>query len=298
MLTDYEEYGVVQAGRALAYFILHIDTIKTEIGEYKNGSKYCKEGFIVTGIQLEDIKSPINILTRLSDLNIDMSENFKNYMGESPINLIESYFSKISGGVKEIYKKEIINKLIQINSNKQVVVPFKPLDECRISVDKDRDRGLKILFVTWNTDKDTGEIKSNITVRVKDDNKSGNTYKIPVSEYGKEFKIATVERSLRSDKIDRDIIRFNDAGLIKPLVVNDGKIALALDCKHMYIVHDSRIVVIGNWDNRGNLIEIEAMSQIRKSRAYKYIKNNMNYIVKHRRFIAPYKLVSENIVKI
>ncbi len=290
-LKSSDKYDILRAGGALAHFLASVDTVTSEIGEYKKATRIGGQDYIVTGLQITHKASPVNILSDLNN-NLEVSNKFTTFMGKPAIQILKAYLATL-GDDKEEYKTAVFNKFKGITGNKNLITPFKPTDECVVAVGEgksSKDETAEISSVLWGMDKETGKFQARVLAKVENAGVLSKTYKIPLTEYGTAFKISGIERCMKVSNIDRRTVTMTRFGFIKPVVIKDGNIALAIDGSHLYVVMNGIPTIIGNWNDNGELIETAVAKSLNKHKAYKHLKNNLGYIERHIRFIAPYGL--------
>lgn len=297
---DYEKYGVEQAGRALAQYLTHVDTVTSEIGEYREASRPGEEDLIVTGLQLEKLNEPIHMLSTLS-VSLEVNGKFKNFMDKPPIQIIKQHLGSLGDDRKE-YKHALMDKFKGIASNKYMVIPFKPENECEVTIEDGtvihRDIPSKIASVMWSMDRTTNMFQGKIITKLENIGKASKTYRLTLDSYGTSFKIASIERCMKSSDIDRATVSMTRFGIIKPTVISDGSISLAIDGSNLYLLMNNEVIIIGKWSDSGELQETPVALSLSKHKAYKHLKHNLSYIEKHRRFIAPYGLVESSEIQL
>lgn len=291
-------YDITEVGKNLVKFINGIETVKTDIGKCEKSSSLFESDFIITGVQIDRTDNIVNILSTVKT-SINVENKFNSFEGLNCIQILNSYLEE--NGLKKL-KKEITNKFRDINSNKLLIMPFKLGDECEVEMVIDRESGGKkekviapITLLSWRLNKDTGKICGEVIVKLNDNTKSVKHY---FDEYGKDFKIVSIERSLKNEMVDRNIIEMDYFGFIKPIELYDSKVRLAIDSTNLYKIEGDNVYIIGCWDTNGKIKELYNINDIKKSKAYLKLINSLEYIEKHRRFIAPYKLVDANEIKV
>ena len=297
---DYERYGVEQAGKALAQFLTHVDTVMSNIGEYRPAYKPGEPELIVTGLQLEHVDSPIHMLSNLN-VSLEVNSKFTSFMDKPPIQIIKLYLGTLGADQQE-YKQALMDKFKGIVSNKYMIIPFKPSIDCELTIEDGvtthRDVATKISSVMWSMSKETGKFQAKVIARLENVGKASKTYRIPIEEYGTSFKMASIERCMKTSDIDRATVSMTRFGIIKPTVISDGNISIAIDCVHLYLLMNNEVIIIGKWEDNGELRETPIATSLGKHKAYKHLKHNLNYIEKHRRFIAPYGLLEASEVQL
>jgi len=284
-------YGVEQAGRVLEQFIKGVDTVDTNIGEHREPMPYEKgnNGYVVTGLEIMDSDAPINILLP-DDVEIETNNHFLVYQGKNAEQILEEYL----GGTVGLASLNSLETLRSIMSHKKVLMPFKPTKDSEIISKNNKDKA-KVFSVTWHIDPITKEFQGVVNFAIKSEGRlvpRGQGRRIPFSGYGKDFRMLLIEKGIDNDDIDREVIQMTRFGYIQPIEIYDGKVTLAIDGYHVYLIVDELPIIVGNLDSKEGLIELDELRSIHRYRAYKYMKKNVNYILKHIRYIAPYKLAN------
>lgn len=281
------EYDIIEAGRVLVHYIANVDSIQSSIGEYKS-SRVGNKMYKVTGYQLVEHGEPLDILSTL-DTEIEITDKFKGYKDKSAISILNNFLN--TQGVKS--KNQIVEKFKGISNNTVLLVPFKVGSDCTyIHKANSKEESTKITSILWSRDREDGKFKSNILVKTVSPVGASITKKVCIDEYNSRFRVRAVEGTLESSKVNRDIIKVDRFGLVHPIEIKDRNISIAVDCLNVYLVLDGEISIIGRFDDNAKLHECSLANSVSKHKAYKHFKDNLDYITKHLRFIAPYKLVS------
>lgn len=295
------KYCDIQIGINLVNFISGVDTCETKIGEFNKDSRTGKITYICSGHILENSSNPAYILSDLQT-NIDASGKFITCGGLQPQQIMQNYLNTISAPQEA--KDAALMQFNKFNTLKVLLVPFKPGIECEVTIDSNgqaKNSPAKVHSLKWQADKQSGKISCIVICSVDKSTLFDNAVKlvkIPITEYGTSLRLPHVERTLKSSEIKREVIKVTDLGVIRPILVKDGKTTLAIDGSHLYKIVDTRVFIIGNWQN-GKIVDVNAgLQQVKETKAYKYIKSTLGYIEKHKRFIAPYGVFVENIIQI
>lgn len=298
-----EIYGVVEMGMALANFLTYVDTVKSDIGEYRKSNS---GNFIVSGLQLDPSNVPAHILAS-TDISMEIEKKFNGYNGKSVVQILRDFLNTIEveegDEVKRGYKLDILDKLRGIMSNRQLLMPFKPLDQCILDVEMgDGSRTVKssISSIVWEVNKNTSKFQTRILIKTGNGGKFDKVYKIDIEDYGVSFKLGDIERCLKSSNIDRRVIRMSKFGFVLPIAIEDKDSRFAIDSSNVYMDHKGLTFIIGNWTDKGDikLSKWVDSQKIKSCSAYKYMRRNLDYIEMHRRFIMPYKLADSNEIRI
>lgn len=296
------KYSDVLAGESLYKFITHIDTVKSSIGEYRKANNIGTGSLIVTGVQLENLDNPINLLSDTS-VNLEVNGKFNNFMDKPPIQLLKMYMNTLVSLQGDSHNQAVLNKFKRIIASKDIVIPFKPGADCTFTVKKDdiehNNITSVIKSVIWTTDKESTKLIGYITSFAVGIGAFTKTYRIPLEEYGASFKILSIERGLKKGNVNRDIIKVTRFGFISPIEIIDGNIRLVIDGSNVFIIEDNQAYLIARWRRindlgESELVETDMAKSLEKTKAYKHLKANIEYIEKHRRFIAPYGIVDTN----
>ena len=279
-------------GKALVDYINRVDMIETKIGEYGSRVKGTKPDLITSGHQIFEINSPTWVLTDIST-TLDISDKFLNAYGRNAFQLASMYCKHI--GMSDTDTKEITDKIKAINRNKLLVLPFKPHTECNVDVEvngaTEKKKDCKILYIKWITDKETHKL--NCTIGFELNNSVGpSLVKINIKDYINKFRLSKLDMSVKGNKKDKEIIKITDYGIIKPIVINDGKSSVAIDGSYIYYIVNGETHIIGYWDSQDKLV---ITSDI-KSKAMTKIKDNLEFIKGHKKYIAPYMLYEPNVI--
>lgn len=289
--SRYDEKAV---GVALTKFLANVDTIKSNIGTYKE-NKFNGNKLLVSGLQLYKYGEPVYLLSDTS-IGIEITDKFKEFNGKKALSILNEVLNKTK------YKEDIIKKYKEINANTALILPFRAEDVCVINTNiKDKkieELSTPITYLVWKVDKETSKLHAYISAHINAAELT-KTYKFPLESYGKEFRIDRL--LIKSPKLDTKLISMTRFGYIKPIEIESGNTKIAIDSSNMYYIDEEDTYIIGTWkkDINGNVLEeTKFTSNIKTSKAYIKIKNNIDYIEKHLNLIAPYKLVESNVIKL
>ena len=285
---------ILHAGRALVNFITKADMIETRIGEYSSRKKGDKPDLVVYGHQLYDLKSPSWLLTDINT-SLDASDKFRRLYDKTAFQIVSAYCKYVNMSSEET--KEITDKIKKLNSNKLIILPFKPRTQCSIDYTVDgvteKKKDAEIAYLKWVTNKENHKIECTIGFSVA--SATGNsTVKLPITDYISKFRLSQMEMQAKNNKYDKKMISINDYGIIKPIVVKQGNASVAIDSTYVYCSVSGETSIIGYWDEYDKLV----LKPNIKSAALDKIKDNADYIKNHKRYIAPYLLYEPNIVEI
>lgn len=300
-LDKCNKYCTKMAGRNLADFMVSIDTCETDIGEMRKPHKIGSSTLIVTGHQLEG-EAPTYILQELtSSIKINSAGKFKQFMGKNIIGVLKSYTDTLD---QEVYKGRIehVNTLIKgFNSNRVLAVPFKLRTDVIVTIKdaQNRDKRLEgtINCLSWKTNKETGKLEGKAVVKHDNPMSGFKSVLIPFTEYGTRMTLTNLERTLKTSEIQPEFISMINEGFIRPIIISDGNVVIAVDCKNMYLISDNSTIIVGAWSDKG-MMELVNIDSIKKTKAYIKLNSAIRYIEGHRRFIAPLGLVEENKIQL
>lgn len=300
-LDKCNKYCTKMAGRNLADFMVSIDTCETDIGEMRKPHKIGSSTLIVTGHQLEGGAHTYILQELTSSIKINSAEKFKHFMGKNIIGVLKSYTDTLD---QEVYKGRIehVNTLIKgFNSNRVLAVPFKLGTDVILTIKdaQNRDKRLegKIRGLSWKTNKETGKIEGKAVVKYDNILSGYKSVLIPFTEYGTRMTLTNLERKLKTSEIQPEFISMINEGVIRPIIISDGNIVIAVDCKNMYLISDNSTIIVGAWSDKG-MMELVNLDSIKKTKAYTKLNSAIRYIEGHRRFIAPLGLVEENKIQL
>lgn len=283
-------YCSIHAGKALVDFLNRVDMIETRIGEYSSRTRGGDLDLVVYGHQLHELNSPSWLLGNIS-ITLDASNKFKSVFDKTPVQIINNYCS--DSGISNEEVKEIINKLTKLNKNKLIILPFKPHTVCNLTTEDGELKDMAIKYIRWETDKTTYKLNCVICFHSeKDSNKQ--IYKFPVTDYIDKFRLSSLEIQAKSSGYDKSLIKITDYGIIKPIEIEDKGQIIAIDGSFVYSVINGATRVVGYWDENDNLV---FNVDTGKSKAYKKIIDNTNFIKHHKKYMAPYMMYESNVVK-
>lgn len=294
------KYCTIRTGINLVNFINGVDVIETAIGELREDYRTKEKSLIVCGHGIETYPSPVYMLTGLNT-TIDVSGKFKEYCGLTPIQIIKNYMQTLNMSADGA--KNSIETFKKFNSNKLLPTPIKPGMECEIEYGEGKSKRVvnsQVDKVYWSTNKQTKKLECTIYFIVDRGILEGNgkCIQIPIVDYGYRIKLPSLERTLKSSEIDRELIQMAPVGFIKPIVVEDDQYTLALDGQYMYRINNDMVYIIGTWKDGSITNFMNGIDPVIKSKAYKKLMNGIKYVDRHRRFIVPYGLFEQNKITI
>lgn len=292
-LDNCSRYCVIHAGKTLADFINRVDMIETRIGEYSSREKDGPKDLIISGHQLYDLNNPSWLLTDIKT-TLDASNKFNSLYDKTATQLVSLYCNKVGMTKEEI--NEINDKIKRLNKNKLLILPFKPHTACNIDIDldgeKQKKKDSKIAYLKWTTNKETYKLNCEIAFEVST-SFGTSTYKIPITDYIKRFRISQMDIQAKGKSHDASLINITDAGIIKPIVIKESGKTIAVDGTYVYYTLNNDTRIIGRW-NSSNKLVIDADKKIMNTKAIEKILDNESYIKNHKRYIAPYMLYQAN----
>lgn len=291
---EFKEYGVYEMGESLANFLLSVDSINTSLGD--SGGN----GLLVVGVQVDMTKQPAYIL-RGTDIVMERDKKFNSVNGTTVLKTLKEYSKKETNEVS----KKLEDLLGMLTNNKIVVTPFKPQDICNIESDesirdgKKQETPNKIESLKWCLEPGSSKFRYDVYMCRGGFAVKNNT-KINIEDYGIKFKLEGIESSIKNrSNIDRGIIKFNRFGFINPIEIKSKNNRVAVDSVNVYLErgNNGRTKVIGKWVDSDKLVNFSADAKsVERDTAYNHLIKNLDYIYKHRRYIAPYKLTVPNII--
>lgn len=285
---------IYHTGKALVDFINRVDMIETRIGEYSSREKGGKQDLVVYGHQIFDLKSPSWLLTDINT-TLDANSKFKMVYDKNAVQVVNLYGKYIGMSTEEI--NDITNKIKSINRNKLIILPFKPHTNCNIDVALDgvteKKKDAEINSIKWVTDKETHKLKCLINFKIN--NAVGtSSVNLDIKDYISKFRLSQMELQAKGNKHDKNLIVMTDYGMFKPIVVKHKNTSVAIDGTYVYFSKNNETIIIGYWDEHDKLV---ITSDI-KSPALTKVKDNLEYIKSHKRYMAPYLLYESNTVEV
>lgn len=284
-------------GKRLATFLKEIDTVETKIGDMDK-SKHSKDSLIVTGLTLYKKEEKSTVLKPSYNVSIPMEERFKRYNEKNARAILKEYIN-ISGLEDGI---ELINKMRLIEENRVVFAPFKPEQICDVihtRVSKRQDVNGKhiecrtsIESIKWSIVDNDEKLQCVIHVSMVNPD-TMKRVKLRVQDYCTTYNLVDLDRLREKSNLQGQIIKMTKFGYIQPIEIKSGGYRVIIDNCNIYSQHSdsSDIKVIGEWV-KGKLQMTKA--KITDDKVSKAVSMNMNYISKHRRWIAPYGMCETN----
>ena len=295
-----EKYSNEFAGKSLFNFVNGCRVTYTNLGDYSKSTKWGKIDLVASGHQIFDenknslLRGPATIYTSTSDTSLDKSKVFNSKLDVSPKQILTSYLD-IDETIDAEVKKEVMQKLTDIDNKKCLVIPIMPKSACKITCVVDgtkKSRELATLYyLKWMTNKSTYKLECQAAFTIKTNN-GDKIVKFPMSEYGKTFITDKIDYWNGINKSTRTLIDMTDLGLLKPIEITNGNQSIVVDGTFIYWLHNGIVNVVGEWDNQKAdiIINPDVVKAIGKSDIYKFFSDNITLICGHRNLIAPYGL--------
>lgn len=290
-LDNCSKYCVMHAGKAIFNFFSGIDTVESKIGELTSsvpGSNI--KDYVVSGHYIELGQSPSWISTRLSDTVLGAQNKFLRIADRSLIDIVREYCNENS--IPNSICDEVVKKMINISSNKELILPFKPSVICKIDNDSYGIHEWKISGVEWKTDKEDHTLKCVIYMKPNNPNNS-KLMKFGIESYLEMFRISGLDIQAAGRKSDGKIIKMTQHGVIKPIEFKSKTNTVAVDGTYAYLVEENKTTIIGEWKH-------DSLEMITNPNCNTFdrMMENINAIRGHRRYIAPYGTLEPNVVNV
>lgn len=295
-----EKYSNEFAGKALFNFVNGCKVTYTKLGTYSQSTKGGKTDIVASGHQIFDvndkslIQGPVTVYTKTADTSLDKSKVFSSKLEATPKQILASYLD-INEEIDTEVKKEVLQKLLDIDNKKCLVIPIIPKSECKINCVIDgnkKSRELATLkYLKWTTNKSTYRLECQASFSIKTNN-GDKIVKFPMTEYGKTFITDKIDYWNGINNSTRTLIDMTDLGLLKPIEITNGTQSIVVDGTFIYWLHNGIVNVVGEWDNQkaDAIINPDVVKAIGKSDIYKFFSNNITLICGHRNLIVPYGL--------
>jgi len=278
----------ITIGAALARFLREIDTIESDIGDMVITPGKEQDALRVSGLMV-DASDRCNLLST-TDISLDCTPKFNKAFNKSVIYILNNYIKECNCHDG----KALRQGLKMLESNKLLVAPIKPRDAVEVELGN-RKYVTSVHSIKWVNNKETKRLEYNIiTERIPEiENKR---VKLNIKDYGDKILLLDVERLENMDDDKRKSIHMTSYGIISTVVVNGGGDAFIVDNSYMYRLEANKAKIVGEWVGNKMVVDIKGNNKQDKSKALKYLENNIDYISKHRRYIAPYGLSDYNII--
>lgn len=285
----------IRIGSNIMHFMNGIDSIPTSIGEFKKGPNG-KSDYIVAGHIMERYQSPCIVLKSAKDIGaMQIGDKFKSFRDFRPTESLAETLKYMN--VSQDTADTVIEKFKKFNSH--TILPFSVKPGNRIYIFRENTNTTKgateteVDMVKWGFDDDTGELYGRLIVH----NSSGEVQQLKLKDYGVTWSLYNVDNSVAPNEINRDMIKMDAIGFIKPILVTDNQTTLAIDGFYLYKIDGSMVTIVGAWTNK-NLRLLTSDSKITKSASLDYISKSLPYIERHKRFIIPYGMCAANNITI
>lgn len=316
----YKMRSELRIGLCLSRFLKEIDTTPSNIGVIKEDEGNKGSFLRIVGLQLEAFETPADLL---SDSLVSMSakKKFRNYNGSQASTLLSQYL-KFAGESKEV-REELVTKLKNIESNKELMLPIKPGTLCRMEIERakmsdteqkdEADSGnksgsviksSKIEVIKWNIDPKSGALKCFVITEALDAITRVRG-RCEIADYGNKFFLTDIENAMTNHssgtaKKEHKFIKMSNLGYILPIrIENSEGNGFIVDNNYIYsLTNGSEPLPIAYWDERNNIVGDVDYHRITKLPIFKELEKGLDFIAQHRRFIGPYFLVPENIINV
>ena len=278
------------AGSSLASFLSGIQTVESPIGGIRKGPK---DSLIISGLQLCKGANPILILNQ-GNVTIERTQPLSSKFDRSIVEIFGDYI-KASRDVEGESKKQLLRSLL---TNKRLIVPFELGAKCIVNETVGRnscgERSGTIDSIKWYHDKEDGKMHCCIITSVIGP-MGGKSFKDEITNYGKTFKLADINRvSVDVDGM-YDYISMTRHGIIKPIVIlKDKSRGMAIDNLYIYKFNKTETRIVGKWSNDLN---IDANDKDLDELLELVGEQILKLIARHKRLIAPFMLAEANIIK-
>ena len=298
-ISECNKYCPISAGKNIANFIDDIDKTDTNIGDFRKDNPNKPETFVIMGIMLEKMSSPINIMKLLPSTGISIKGKLSDNWSLSPTQILKTYLDYTS--VPKNEQQAAIDNLKRFNSAKVIPTPVKVGTDIEVthvgSDNKKRKTVVNVRAVEWRLDLETGNLNGLIYTDISNSN-TGAKLKLNMEDYGSSWILPNIERNLKTAEIDRAAIKMLGTGLILPIEICSSDGVIVLDGQHMYLVKSDGAYIIGTWGQSGMVENTEITNSLISNKSYRKVKSIIKFVEKHRRFIIPYGLSSTNKITI
>lgn len=285
---------ILHLGKALVDFIQRVDVAETRIGEYDSRKKGTTPDLVVSGHQLYELNSPTWVLTNINTV-LDISDKFLTAYDKNAFQIANIYCKHV--GMTAEDTKVITDRIKAINKNKAFVLPFKPHANCEVDLSIDgnveKKKDATIQYIKWATNKETHKINCTIGFNIVNSAMMQRTT-MDIKDYIDKFRLSQMEMMAKGNKHDKNLIKINDYGIFKPILIKDGNVSIAIDGTYVYYTTNNDTHIIGFWNDKDELVIDNSI----KTKAITKIKDNLAYIKNHKKYMAPYMLFEPNIIEI
>jgi hypothetical protein len=283
-----KNYCVLHAGKAMVDFLNRVDVIETRIGERTRTTGSVRDDLIVSGHQIWNLNQPSWILTDIKT-SLETSNKFNNVCDKNAIKVIRDYAALT--GISDEEVKGLIERIRAISSNKLLILPIKPMSKCKVNSNGKKAIEGEIANLKWYTDRETYKLNCIVTINTSYGERKSFT-KHRIEDYLKEFKLDQLNNNCKATDDNCDILNMTAHGVIQPITVEDKTGTLSLDGTYLYQNNGAGTHIVGYWDSRDELVcELDG-----RNKAFKKIKDNIELIKSHKRFIAPYMFYKSNVI--
>lgn len=281
-------------GKALVDFIERVDMVQTRIGEYEARNAGGKLDLVVTGHEIFEMEEPTWILSPM-DVAIDKSDKFLSAYNMTAFQIAKKYCESVGKTPEET--EEITDKIKNINKNRLLIVPFKPHTPCNVIYNNnsvnDETIEANVLYIKWENNRETHKLDTTVVFQANE-SLQNKVQRYNISEYASKFTLTHIDIQAKVNKQGKSLIKVDNTGMIRPIVIKNDNVTVALDGTYLYLIQNNTIRIIGIWGNDNKLLIDKTVN----NKALDTIRHNETYIKCHRKYIAPYMLYTPNIIEI
>lgn len=295
-----EKYCKLHIGEALERLLNEITLVKSDIGSYRSTVKDGKLDLIVSGHRIDAPGEETYILTSTSTM-LDKSGKFNSVYNQNVVSILTEYLNSSIRFTPE-YKAELLEKLKEININRKLPLPFKTHKTFDVDIETSKELKqfeLPLEFIKWTTNKQTGKLEAQLVFKNEYTSAAPKYISMGYEDYMIKFRPSKNGVYTDVGKYNPDLIRVTSFGLMKPIQVSDGINKIIVDNNYLYYVAtNGAITIIGKWETGDKIKGYNSVKGIEKTKAYKFIKDNLGTIKMHRKYIVPFNLTDSHEIKI
>ena len=295
-----EKYCKLHIGEALERLLNEVTLVKSDIGSYRSTVRNGKLDLIVSGHRIDAPGEETYILTSTSTM-LDKSSKFNNVYNQNVVSILTEYLNSSIKFTPE-YRAELLERLKEININRKLPLPFKTHKTFDVDVETSKEVkqfDLPLDHIKWTTNKQTGKLEAQLVF--KNEYTSAAPKYIPMKYEDYMINFRPSKNGVYTDvgKYNPDLIRATSFGLFKPIQISDGDNKIIIDNTYLYyIASNNAITIIGKWESGDKIKGYNSVKGIEKSKAFKFIKDNLGTIRMHRKYIVPFNLTELNPIDI
>ena len=285
---------VLKTMESFEKYLVYINTLKAEIGKFSPVGK--DGGYTISGVYRS--KGDYSTGKYLCDLSkgIVIPVHFDKYMNISIHKLVDEYIAeKYDGKDSEVVaelRDIMVNRVVELNSGKQVITPFNLDDVVRFKDSNGKEVTGLVTKLSFRRDTDTCKIYGEVIVHLENCFKTGRSAKLRFRDFDKEWCLDAMPK-----KKDLDLIEMTDEGVILPIeIIGHGNESIIIDNQYIYNYSSYGYEIVGC--ESGGKYKIDTKKYELPKDIMKVIEDNIERISVVQKYIGVYGIHQTKEVKL